>query len=475
MPRITDDSDLPRAPGRLEVLRPEPQFTEVYYIPSNDAIEHLSDASFPSRVKLIEIDSFRRRLTISPIDTRWRIETFLQPKYAQIRKLTLDGQHFIDLPFNPREALAVDNGLPTDQDEVMMVLEELPSSFVKDYEYGLGFSGDFRLLPSIIEELTDASEILISDKHQTGFITGSDTFVIYSGDFDQIRKMLQRISRNGQNAFRTVKHASVHNALAQKLGLPEVEISYGRSPLRRKFTQAAIGGGPALSRSDQSVLMNAVSKHAKSIVDEQPDKLVRLQRDVELVTLDALILRFEAMIEKSLDEAQWQDFLNENRFLLGMTFGYPVILVQDQASVGGHKLSGSGDKITDFMMKNPLTNNVGIIEIKKPNSSLLYKRGYRGEVFAASRELSGAINQVIDQKHNLVSRFVQKMDDSGIYDIASYSIKCCLIIGKVPKDERQRRSFEYIRGNSKDVEIITFDEMLAKMRTIKEFLETDST
>ena len=475
MPRFMDYLGPPPEPGRLEVLRPDPQRAEVFYIPSKDAIEYFSDTSLPNRVKLMEINRLKRRLTISPINTRWKYETFLKPKYPQIRKLTLTGEHFVDFPVNPLGLPTDEDGFPTSEDEVMMLLEDLPSSFIKDYEYGLGFSGDFRLLIHPIEELTEASEILISDQHATGLIDNDQTFVISSEDFEHIRKMINRISNNGQNAVRTVKSASVHNTFAKKLGLPEKPVKFGRAALRRIFTRVAMDGEAVLSKPEQSELIDAMTKQAKSIAEDQPEKLVRLQRDVDLVTLDNMILRFETMIGKSLPEKHWQWFLGQNRFLLGMTFGYPVILVQEQASVGGHKLSGSGEKITDFLMKNALTNNVGIIEIKKPGSPLLYTADYRDEVYPASRELSGAINQVIDQKHNLVSRFAQKKEDSGIDDIASYAIHSCLIIGKIPEDERERRSFEYIRGNSKDVEIITFDEMLSKLKTIKEFLESDQT
>ncbi len=329
------------------------------------------------------------------------------------------------------------------------------------------------LLIHQIEDLTEATEVLISDQHETGLQDNNETFVISSEDFDEIRKLINRIASNGQTAFRTVKSTSVHNFLAQRLELPAKAITYGRSPLRKNFTQVAIDGEPVLSKSDQSELIRVFSKHTKSILEDQPDELMRFQLDVEVATLDALILRFEKMIESNKLEPDWQEFLNENRFLLGLVFAHPVILVQDQASVGGHKLSGSGEKITDFLMKNALTNNVGIIEIKKPGSPLLYTSDYRGEVYPASRELSGGINQVIDQKHNLLSRFAQKKEDSGIYDIASYAIHCCLIIGKIPEDELRRKSFEYIRGNSKDVEIITFDEMLMKLKNIKSFLSSD--
>ena len=475
-PEITDNATIRRylgeipTHGRLDVKWQGTQRTEVFYVPSKEAVDYLENPSIPTRIKLLDIDRSKQRLTIHPINTRWTIETFLKPKYPQIRRLMLTGQHFIDLPYRSDASTTDEDGLPPPDDEVMMLLEDLPSSFIKDYEYGLGFSGDFKILVSQVEKLTEATEILITDQHATGLINNNETFAISSEDFEEIRKLVNRISNNCRTAMRTVKIASVHNMLAQKLSLPEEDITYGRSPLRKKFTQVAVDGESVLSKAEQSELMNTVSKHAKSLVEEQPDKLLRLQRDVEVVTLENLITQFEAMINKNLQEKEWQSFLNQHRFLLGIIFRYPVIIVQEQASVGGHKLSGIGDKSTDFLIKNSLTNNVGIIEIKKPTSPLLYKKDYRKLVYAASKDLSGAINQVIDQKHNLMSRFAQKKDDSCIYDIESYAINCCLIIGKIPDDEKEIRSFEYIRGNSKDVEIITFDEMLEKMKIVKECL-----
>lgn len=54
-------------------------------------------------------------------------------------------------------------------------------------------------------------------------------------------------------------------------------------------------------------------------------------------------------------------------------------------------------------------------------------------------------------------------------------MKCVVITGMLPKDELQRRSFEVFRNSSKDVEIITFDELLAKLRLLSEHLASPET
>ena len=188
------------------------------------------------------------------------------------------------------------------------------------------------------------------------------------------------------------------------------------------------------------------------------------------MTLDALIERFEGMLGKKLDEGKWQAFFNANPFILNMAFGYPVIKVRDQASVGGRKLSGDGEKITDFLVKNSLTNNTAVFEIKTPQTQVLHKRPYRDGVYTPSADLSGSSNQALDQKYQFLKQVAQIKENSRLYDIESYAVHCCLVVGTTPEGEDQQKSFELFRRNSKDVEIVTFDELLEKLRQLAAFL-----
>ena len=185
-------------------------------------------------------------------------------------------------------------------------------------------------------------------------------------------------------------------------------------------------------------VIDVMKKNVKIIAETQPEKLAKLQSDIELATLDNLIVRYEELIDKNCSESDWQRFLNENPFILSLAFGYPIIKVQDQASIGGRKISGSGEKITDFLVKNSMTNNTAIIEIKKPQTKLLNKTPIRQGVYIPSSELSGSISQVLDQKYLFEREIAQIKVNSKIYDIETYSVHCCLIIGKMPSDEDQQ-------------------------------------
>ena len=176
-----------------------------------------------------------------------------------------------------------------------------------------------------------------------------------------------------RKAAESVKEGEVYNFFAEKIGQPEIPITAGRHPLRKLFTSVA-QGEEHLSDDEQVAVLEVMRKNVKTIAETQLEKLVKLQSDIELANLDNLIVRYEELINKNLLESDWQRFLNENPFILSLAFGYPIIKVQDQASVGGRKISGLGEKITDFLVKNSMTNNTAIIEIKKPQTQLLNKK-----------------------------------------------------------------------------------------------------
>ena len=89
---------------------------------------------------------------------------------------------------------------------------------------------------------------------------------------------------------------------------------------------------------------------------------------------------------------------------------------------------------------------------------------YRGtDVFPISTELTGSINQVLNQRDNFQKEFYALKVKSG-GEFEAMNPTCVVIAGSIKdlKDE-ERESFELFRGNSKDVIIITFDELLLRL------------
>jgi hypothetical protein len=454
----------PDRDGTLEVEEVHPNFVEVYFVPpERSLVEAGLDPKKANyyRTRLLDINGQHSFLTIYPISTFGNRPDFLKPKYGRIERITLDDTDIIS---------GLDWDATSTPEDVRDVLENLPSTFTKDYAYGLGLAKPYRFIIDAVEALSDCSEIVITDEHATGPTQDGDgIFYIATQDFEQARVELNKIDRHAQSAVRAVKWTAAHNILAERLGVPKQGPKTGRHPYRKLFTAVA-EGKEELSEEDQNAVIGALTSHAADIAEDQPEKLAKLRGDIELVTLEALITRYEGMLGENLVEGRWQDFFNENPFILNMAFGYPVIKVRDQASVGGRKLSGDGEKITDFLVKNSLTNNTAIFEIKTPQTPLLNKTPFRDGVYTPSADLSGSINQTLDQKYQFQKQIAQIKDNTRLYDIESYAVHCCLVIGKAPDGDDRKKSFELFRRNSKDVEIVTFDELLEKLKQLSAFL-----
>ena len=472
MPRLYRPPSDDGHPGTLAIETRSEFCFDVFYIPSKErllASGLAADSPDEHRVKLLQIDCAIQGLSMFPTRTRPHFDSFLKPKYSQVQRITIEAW---EDPIGCCEDLIIDcsEKLTITESDVVALLERLPSGFVNEYDHGLGFTQRYRFIVNTVEELSDCTEIVISPFSHTVVEQEKRIFHISLEDFYTIRKSIDRTVDQSQSAARSVNYAMTRNVLAERLGQPSVPVRTGRSPLRKMITEATMKAEDSLSPSEQEEVLDVLIENTQSIAMTQPDKLVILKNDIELVTLERLIDDFKRMILAKVPERKWQDFLEANSFILGLAFGYPVLKVQGQASVGGHKLSGAGETIADFLVKNSLTNNSAIIEIKTPSTALLKKTAYRGETYPPSGYLVGSVNQVLNQKHDFEREIAHIKNNSRMHDLESYSVKCCLIIGTMPTDDERKKSFELFRGNSKNVEIVTFDELLEKLQMLRDLL-----
>jgi hypothetical protein len=121
-----------------------------------------------------------------------------------------------------------------------------------------------------------------------------------------------------------------------------------------------------------------------------------------------------------------------------------------------------------------MSNNLGLFEIKTPQSALLSKTPYREHLYGPAKDLVGAVSQILDQKYELQKNIAVIKENSRIYDLESYAVHGVLIIGKLPDAPDLLKSFDLFRSNSKDVSIFTFDELLEKLKLLLRFLSESS-
>ena len=136
---------------------------------------------------------------------------------------------------------------------------------------------------------------------------------------------------------------------------------------------------------------------------------------------------------------------------------------------GGMGLKRKGEKQADYLVKAGMLGNLAIVEIKTTETPLLTKNPYRPpNLYGPHPELTGGVNQLVDQKLRLIKSIAAKKEEEEEPSIQAWSVPCILIIGRLPEKKDEKQSFEIYRGSQKDVLIITFDELVA----LHEFLIT---
>jgi hypothetical protein len=224
-----------------------------------------------------------------------------------------------------------------------------------------------------------------------------------------------------------------------------------------------------LSDKDRSSIIRMAKETVRKSLQSDKSGLVKLHEEIELASLDQLIGILDADLDKGKSESHWQRQFTLNPFILDMAFGAPMVMIQGQAHVGGKLLDGSGDKIADFLMKNGMTDSVSLVEIKTPKTELLGKREYRGGVYGPSSELSATVIQNLDQVGKFSEEIHLIRSKNEMYDLRAHGIKGVIVAGMMP-DAPKKRSLELYRSSLHGVSIITFDELLLKLKSLRDLL-----
>jgi hypothetical protein len=334
--------------------------------------------------------------------------------------------------------------------------EQLPAGFKKNRYFGFGLRHELREIVRTIARIKEINkiEILRNRVVHDPAISGK-TYVLSAKKFGEIRRGINRIHDNALEVASEDKGNLSNNALLTTLNpiaYPHQQRSY-----QKDAVSMAIGEGPRenekLSEADQDTVVTATKHAARSIQRKKPEALLELSREIEVVTLIDLIGKMEALLEKTHNENAWQRFFRDNPFIIRLAFSVPAMIIGDQFYVGGRRFHGRGEKIGDFAVKTAGTGNISLVEIKTPQTELLEARYYRNGVYAPSKELSGAVTQVLDQVYQLQRSIDAKKVNSKMYDLETYAVQGLVVAGRNLAGEERRKSFEIFRNSQKAVQL----------------------
>lgn len=187
-------------------------------------------------------------------------------------------------------------------------------------------------------------------------------------------------------------------------------------------------------------------------------------------------------LQISKDEAMWQNFFESNTWIFGFGLQYiiniPLEAKKLEQVVEGFDVINRGKRADALMKSKGIISSLCFAEIKTHKTKLL-NASYRPSVFPPSNELSGGIAQVQKTIQSSIENLINKInptDGDGNptgEEIFLYRPKSFLLVGNLNEfitefgvNKEKYSSFELYRRSIKDIEIITFDELLERAKFI---------
>ena len=177
------------------------------------------------------------------------------------------------------------------------------------------------------------------------------------------------------------------------------------------------------------------------------------------------------------EEKTFQYFFEKNQWIFGygLDYRYQNIL-QREVHFSDAELNGSNSVIGDYLLGDKMFTT--FVELKKPSTNLFGNSTNRSNSWKLSNELIDSFSQILEHKASGQIRLEQKQFIAGepLYQKA-FDSKVILVIGNwneldVATNSLEReikiKTFELFRRDSRNVEIITFDELYDRATFIVE-------
>ncbi len=303
------------------------------------------------------------------------------------------------------------------------------------------------------EKYPKIDEVVFKVKGRTE-IKGNKLYITLP-DFKKIETRSEK-NKEKQNKELKQTHQNIFNSVLPTNFTIAQKIKYTENDLSNFFERYDIDQ-MKLSTDDSEIIKGFIDKKILS-----KEILLSSKGKIDTLYVEDILIKYGALMKKNTKEEEWQEFFNKNNWIFSNVFYFPVSFTKDKFNVGGNNLDETNnDKIVDFLYKNNLTNNLAFIEIKTHKTAVVMKTQYRKGIFPISKDLSGTIVQVQDQKNELLKNFYAKLGKSGVQISNS---QCVVIIGNLKGlTQKQKNSFDLFRLSNKEVLIITFDELLKKI------------
>jgi len=349
---------------------------------------------------------------------------------------------------------------------------KLPVGAIKSVNFGWGFTKTLNPFAYYVDETFKIKEVVIEKGGKVLLDTKRNTLYLNEISLATLQDTFSSVFRKNKAEVNHVLLTILHSLFPKEA---------------KKPTKTYVADALASSINSWGNSIDEFSEADKKAIKELFDKLstktsfltdTALAKTKEIIDnkyIQETLKKYKSLMKASKEsgavEKKWQAFLKENSWIFSSIFAQPVILYKDEAYVGGKGIDNKDGKFSDFLIKNSLSENISFLEIKTHKTKLLESTAYRGEdVFSATKDLTGCVVQILNQRDNFQKEFYKNKAKSRD-NIESFNSKCVVLIGSTKDlDDNQKYSFELFRSNSRDVEILTFDELEKKIESLQKIL-----
>lgn len=182
-------------------------------------------------------------------------------------------------------------------------------------------------------------------------------------------------------------------------------------------------------------------------------------------------------LKKHSEEKVWQYFFEKNQWIFGYGLDYRFQeILQREVHLSEAELDGSNTVIGDYLLGDKFFTT--FIELKKPSTPLFANKGNRSNSWKLSNDLIESVSQILEHKASGLIRLDSPQYINGEpLKQKAYDSKVILIIGDWKEIENsanslekdiKKKTLELFRRDSRNVEILTFDELFERAKFIVE-------
>ncbi|GGI24739.1 Shedu immune nuclease family protein [Pedobacter mendelii] len=312
--------------------------------------------------------------------------------------------------------------------------------------------------------------------------------VLVSQEDKQIKRLtLQRFDENKSGDFKTTNEHTFtfRGDEFQKLlaFLKSIEfIDFSNKDNFQIEDLSSNNGNKALIDSSEKaiikVLKNTYGSERISLLNQIKNNLTKQDIDILLGRKDALEVFKNQLNNLEWSETDWQKFFDSQKWIFGYGLDYRMMTQFDRemnlTSVG---TDNKEKVIVDFLMT--FKDFTVTVEIKKPDTQIFDKTKNRSGTWSLSKGFIDAVTQVLEQKAEwcILGQNSNNYNKVGDRKLAQRTkdAKSILLIGNksefndienVRIREIKLDTFELFRRDSRNIEILTYDELFERANFI---------